>query len=213
MKKIKKEYYFITILLICFVSLTFFVVGGKTNSLDANVFNGVIKIENSFITKFLYIITNLASTIGIIVLIILTGIIFARKKALSDFKYVISNVCVGVFLMQVLKQIIKRARPSWKWIVQGGFSYPSGHTISSFALYGTLMLLVYKKVNGKYRKPLLIGFSLMIILTGFSRIYFGAHYLTDVLASIILGSMILLVSNVLMNKEFINDKNKDNKTI
>ena len=115
--------------------------------------------------------------------------------------------------MQVLKQIIKRVRPSWKWIVQGGFSYPSGHTISSFALYGTLMLLVYKKVNGKYRKPLLIGFSLMIILTGFSRIYFGVHYLTDVLASVLLGSIILLVSNVLMNKEFINDKNKNNKTI
>lgn len=213
MKKIKKEYYFITLLLICFVFLTFFVVGGKTNSLDENTFNSIIKIENSFITKFLYIITNLASTIGIIVLVILTGVIFLRKKALSDFKYVISNVCVAVILMQVLKQIIKRVRPSWKWIVQGGFSYPSGHTISSFALYGTLMLLVYKKVNGKYRKPLLIGFSLMIILTGFSRIYFGVHYLTDVLASIILGSMILLVSNVLMNKEFINDKNKDNKTI
>ncbi len=213
MKKIKKEYYFITLLLICFVFLTFFVVGGKTNSLDENTFNSIIKIENSFITKFLYIITNLASTIGIIVLVILTGVIFLRKKALSDFKYVISNVCVAVILMQVLKQIIKRVRPSWKWIVQGGFSYPSGHTISSFALYGTLMLLVYKKVNGKYRKPLLIGFSLMIILTGFSRIYFGVHYLTDVLASVLLGSIILLVSNVLMNKEFINDKNKNNKTI
>ena len=213
MKKIKKEYYFIKLLLICFVFLTFFVVGGKTNSLDENTFNSIIKIENSFITKFLYIITNLASTIGIIVLVILTGVIFLRKKALSDFKYVISNVCVAVILMQVLKQIIKRVRPSWKWIVQGGFSYPSGHTISSFALYGTLMLLVYKKVNGKYRKPLLIGFSLMIILTGFSRIYFGVHYLTDVLASVLLGSIILLVSNVLMNKEFINDKNKNNKTI
>lgn len=213
MKKIKKEYYFITLLLICFVFLTFFVVGGKTNSLDENTFNSIIKIENSFITKFLYIITNLASTIGIIILVILTGVIFLRKKALSDFKYVISNVCVAVILMQVLKQIIKRVRPSWKWIVQGGFSYPSGHTISSFALYGTLMLLVYKKVNGKYRKPLLIGFSLMIILTGFSRIYFGVHYLTDVLASVLLGSIILLVSNVLMNKEFINDKNKNNKTI
>ena len=60
MKKIKKEYYFITLLLICFVFLTFFVVGGKTNSLDENTFNSIIKIENSFITKFLYIITNLA---------------------------------------------------------------------------------------------------------------------------------------------------------
>ena len=57
--------------------------------------------------------------------------------------------------MKVLKHIIKRIRPSWKWIVQSGFSYPSGHTISAVLLYGTLILLVYKKVHGKYRKPLM----------------------------------------------------------
>ena len=109
--------------------------------------------------------------------------------------------------------MIKRVRPSWKWIIQGGFSYPSGHTICAFVFYGTLMLLIYKKVKGKYKKPLLIGFSLMIFLTGFSRIYFGAHYLTDVLASVILGLIILIISNMFMNKEFKSDKNKDRKTI
>ena len=115
--------------------------------------------------------------------------------------------------MEVLKLIIKRVRPSWKWIVQSGFSYPSGHTISAFLLYGTLFLLVYKKVNGKFKNFLLIGFCLMIILTGFSRIYFGAHYLSDVLASIILGFIILIISNQFMNMEFNNDKNKNRKTI
>ena len=48
----------------------------------------------------------------------------------------------------------------------------------------------------------------MIFLIAISRIYFGAHYLTDVLASIILGSAILIISNSLMNKEFKNDKNR-----
>ena len=54
----------------------------------------------------------------------------------------------------------------------------------------------------------------MIILTGLSRIYFGAHYLTDVIASIILGTIILIISSMIMNKEYgSNDKNKDRKTI
>ena len=48
----------------------------------------------------------------------------------------------------------------------------------------------------------------MIILTGISRVYFGVHYLTDVLASVILGSIILIISNIFMNKEFNDDKNK-----
>lgn len=213
MKKIRKEYYFIAILLMLFILLTIFVINGKVDIIDEGFFNNVIKLKGNGITKFLYVITNLASTAGIFALLGITSVIFLKHKAFSDFKYVIANVSIGVVLMQVLKNIIKRVRPSWKWIVQGGFSYPSGHTISALLLYGTLMLLVYKKVHGKFRKPLLICFSLMIILTGLSRIYFGAHYLTDVVASLILGSIILIISNIFMNKEFNNDKNKDRKTI
>lgn len=213
MKKIKREYYFISILLILFILLTVFVVSGKANTIDETVFNSIIKLKGNVITNILYVITHLASTVGIFALLAITAIIFLRHKAFSDFKYVIVNVSVGALLMQVLKSIIKRVRPSWKWIVQGGFSYPSGHTISALLLYGTLMLLVYKKVRTKARKPLLIGFSFMIILTGLSRIYFGAHYLSDVLGSLILGFIILIISNGFMNKEFNNDKNKDRKTI
>lgn len=213
MKKIRKEYYFIAILLMLFILLTIFVINGKVDIIDEGFFYNIIKLKGNGITKFLYVITNLASTAGIFALLGITSVIFLKHKAFSDFKYVIANVSIGVVLMQVLKNIIKRVRPSWKWIVQGGFSYPSGHTISALLLYGTLMLLVYKKVHGRIRKPLLICFSLMIILTGLSRIYFGAHYLTDVVASLILGSIILIISNMFMNKEFNNDKNKDRKTI
>ncbi len=213
MRKIKGEYYFIAVLLICFIVLTIFVTGGKTSVLDESAFNSLIRLESDTLTKILYFITNLASTFGIIILLIITGIIFLKRKHFSDFKYVLINVGSGVILMQVLKTIIKRIRPSWKWIIQGGFSYPSGHTISALLLYGTLMLLVLKEVKGRKRVPLVILFSLMILLTGISRIYFGAHYLTDVLASLILGTIILIISDIFMNKEFNNDKNKDNKTI
>ncbi len=213
MKKVKKEYYFITIFLVLFILLTMFVINGKTDLFDESFYNNIIKIKGNVITKFLYVITNLASTIGIVALLGITSFVFLKHKAFSDFKYVIGNVSVGVILMQVLKNIVKRSRPSWKWIVQGGFSYPSGHTISALLLYGTLMLLVYKKVHGRARKPLIIGFSLIILLTGLSRIYFGAHYLTDVIASLILGVIILIISNMFMNREFNNDKNKGRKAI
>ena len=208
MKKIKKEYYFIAVLLICFIVLTLFVAFGKMDAFDERVFNAIIKSKNVPLTEFLRVITHLASTVGIITLTLVTGILFYRRKSLSDFKYVVLNVGTGVILMEVIKNIIKRVRPAWKWIVQGGFSYPSGHTISAFMLYGTLMLLIYKKVHVRLRKPLLILSGLMIILTGLSRVYFGAHYLTDVLASLLLGTVVLIISNMFMNKEFKSDKNK-----
>lgn len=213
MKRLRKEYYFISVLLILFIVLTIFVVGGKTSVIDEAFFNNVIKIENNVLTKILYVITNIGSTIGVVIILILLAIFFMRRKSLSDFKYILVNVSIGVILMKVLKHIIKRIRPSWKWIVQSGFSYPSGHTISAVLLYGTLILLVNKKIKGKYKKTLISFFSIMIFLISISRIYFGVHYLTDVVASLILGSIILIISNSFMNKEFLNDKDNDRKTI
>ena len=211
MKKIRKEYYFIALLLICFITLTLFVTFGKTYAFDENAFNTIIKIKNVPLTEFLRVITHMASTIGIISLLLLVSIIFYRKKAFSDFKYVFINVASGILLRNLITIIVRRTRPVWKWIDQDGFCYPSGHTISAFLLYGTLFLLVYKKVHGKFRKPLLVGFTLMAILTGISRIYFGAHYVTDVVGSMLLGIIILIISNMFMNKEFNSGNNKIKK--
>lgn len=213
MKKIKKEYYFIAVLLILFILLTILVSANKTMKLDESVFNRLITIKNKPITETLRVITHLASTIGTIVIGGILGIVFLARKKLSDFKYVVINVALGAGSMYVIKHIIKRIRPAWKWIVQDGFSYPSGHTICSMLLYGTLILLVAKIIKGKKKNILIALLSLMIVLTGVSRIYFGAHYLTDVVASLILGSIILIVSNMFMNREFNSDKDKVNKTI
>lgn len=209
MKKIRKEYYLIAILLICFFLLTLFVVGGKTDLIDEHVFKGVIGLKNNILTNVLYVITNIGSTIGVVCVLLIIAVVFIRKKSFSDFKYVVFNVGIGVILMKTLKHIIRRIRPSWKWITQAGFSYPSGHTISAILLYGTLILLVNKKVKGKLKTPLIAFLSLMIFLISISRIYFGVHYLTDVIASLILGTIILIISNMIMNKEFLSDKNKN----
>ena len=213
MKKIKKEYYFISILLIVFIVLTLFVVKGTFDSIDEFIFNNIIKLKSESLTFFLKIITHLASTVSVIILLFIIALIFIRRKIFSSFKYVITNVSLGVLFMKIIKHLIKRVRPSWKWIVQGGFSYPSGHTISALLLYGTLCLLISKKLSGTKRKVLMIFCVIMIILTALSRVYFGVHYLSDVIASTLFGSIILIVSNIFMNKEFNNDKDKNRKTI
>lgn len=201
MKRIKKEYYLIAVLLILFGILTLFVINNLTNNLDTFLFNSIIKIKNNPLSKVLYAITMIGSELGVLSVLILTLIIFFRIKKLSYIKYVIINVGLGAILMESIKHIVKRIRPSWKWIVQGGFSYPSGHTISALLLYGTLILLVYKFMKGKKRDLLIIFFTLMILFISVSRIYFGAHYFTDVLASFLLGIPILIISNSFINKE------------
>lgn len=213
-KKYKKECLWILVLLAAFLVLTYFVVTSKTSKIDEDAFNLLIKLKCKPVTGILYVITKIGSSLGVAIVLLISLIPFIKTKKLSDFKYVLINTMLGVLLMKGIKEIVRRTRPSWKWIRQGGYSYPSGHTISAVLLYGTLLLIVNKNVHGKLRKPLIVFLSIMMFLIPISRIYFGVHYLTDVLASTILGIIILIITNIIMDKEYyIHDKNKDRKTI
>lgn len=213
-KKYKKECLWILVLLVAFLVLTYFVVTSKTSKIDEDTFNLLIKLKCKPVTGILYVITKIGSSLGVAIVLLISLIPFIKTKKLSDFKYVLINTMLGVLLMKGIKEIVRRTRPSWKWIRQGGYSYPSGHTISAVLLYGTLLLIVNKNVHGKLRKPLIVFLSIMMFLIPISRIYFGVHYLTDVLASTILGIIILIITNIIMDKEYyIHDKNKDRKTI
>ena len=210
----KRKIVLIVILLVLFFILTGLVVTGKMDVLDKSLFELLIKLKCKPLTNVLYVITEIGSTIGVIIVLITSLISFIKTKKLSDFKYVLMNTIIGVLLMKGIKEIVRRVRPSWKWIKEGGYSYPSGHTISAVLLYGTLLLIVSKNVQGKLRKPLIAFLSIMMILIPISRIYFGVHYLTDVLASVILGFIILITTSIIMDKEYyIRDKNKNRKTI
>lgn len=210
----KRKIVLIVILLVLFFILTGLVVTGKMDVLDKSLFELLIKLKCKPLTNILYVITEIGSTIGVIIVLITSLISFIKTKKLSDFKYVLMNTIIGVLLMKGIKEIVRRVRPSWKWIKEGGYSYPSGHTISAVLLYGTLLLIVSKNVQGKLRKPFIAFLSIMMILIPISRIYFGVHYLTDVLASVILGFIILIITSIIMDKEYyIRDKNKNRKTI
>ena len=70
-------------------------------------------------------------------------------------------------------------------------SFPSGHTIASFEAAGVLMLN-----NKKLGIPALV----LAILIAFSRMYLFVHYPTDVLVSVVLGTLFAILANYLVNK-------------
>ena len=138
--------------------------------------------------KSVTILGNTATIIGLLVILL----IFIKDK----YRYMLgSSALVTVLVNQLLKHIIMRPRPDHlRLIKQGGYSYPSGHSMISVAVYGFLIYYVYHNVKNKYLKVTLICLlSLLIILIGISRIYVGVHYPSDVLGGYILSLLILIL--------------------
>lgn len=162
------------------------------NTIDNAIYEAIIKIMNSNITAGMIFISFLGSAITLITLAI-ASIFLLKDKKYS--KLIILNLTLSFILNKVLKLIIARPRPSrLRLVIESGYSFPSGHSMVSFAFYGFLIYLISKNLkNKKIKYPLIALLSLLILLIGISRIYLGVHYVTDVLGGYIIGLIYLIV--------------------
>ena len=101
-----------------------------------------------------------------------------------------TTVFGGMLLNKFLKLAFYRPRPRFDDPILSltGYSFPSGHTMAATVLYGVLAVLLVTKIKRKRSRVLVaLAASLLIALVGFSRMYLGAHYLSDVLGAIAEG--------------------------
>ena len=162
---------------------------------DTSVHDFVSDFESPLLTEIFKFISFLSSAPFLAILSILLFFIFKNKKygLLS-----LVNLIFVALLNQFLKFIFSRPRPfEWMLTEESGYSFPSGHAMVSSAFYGMLIYLIWQtKINKKYKIILTIILSILIFLIGFSRIYLGVHYTSDVIAgfAISLGYLIIATS-------------------
>lgn len=71
---------------------------------------------------------------------------------------------------------------------EASYSFPSGHALASTAIYGTIALMVARRLRRRWARWLVVaGTGLLLLVIGVTRLYLGAHYFTDVLAGWALG--------------------------
>lgn len=125
---------------------------------------------------------------GVTVLSIITaasaGFLLALRK--HHAMWLVVGAAVGALVLSsLLKGIIQRDRPSVVPHLSHvqTYSFPSGHSMLSAAVYLTLGVLLARFVKGWRIKAYLIGVALLLtFLVGVSRVFVGVHYPTDVLA-------------------------------
>ena len=162
---------------------------------------------SDFATPIAKFITNFGGAIFIILLtVILIAVIKNKKIGLS----ILANLAIITILNQLLKRILQRPRPTeYRIIEESGYSFPSGHSMISMAFYGYLIYLIYKYVENKNVKWILISLlSILICLIGISRIYLGVHYTSDVLGGFLISISYLVIYISAVNNVFCRKKEK-----
>jgi undecaprenyl-diphosphatase len=138
---------------------------------------------------FFLIITDLAgryATIGIGLIVGLILLLYRQRLLLIS--WVVTQLG-GSLLNTGLKSIFQRARPEFEnpFLVEANWSFPSGHAMGSLIIYGMLTYLLVILLNRYLEKVILVIAVALILLIGFSRMYLGVHYFSDILAGYVAG--------------------------
>ncbi|WNB91434.1 phosphatase PAP2 family protein [Bacillus sp. NEB1478] len=193
--------YILSGLLLSFVSLNVFfelseeILEDERIRFDNVVIQYVTNLRGDTLTEVMKFITFLGSKTFLTVLLItsLLWLVIKRKDYWGAISYMIA-VAGGGLLNLALKHWFGRVRPEHSLIAEQGFSYPSGHSMGSLIYYGFLGYLVVRSQHGRGIKIVLtLAFILLILMIGFSRIYLGVHYPSDVLAGFSAGTVWLLL--------------------
>ena len=196
----KLKYIILIICLIIFILLSILVLNKRDFIIDSFIYSIIEKTINKSTTDAIKVLTYLGSAYPFILIIILS--LFVKNKKYC--KYLSINLILISIINVIMKSLFSRPRPlDISLVEEVGYSFPSGHTLTSMAFYGLLIYFVTKSNLSKRLKIILNTIlSLLILIVGLSRIYLGVHYFTDVIGGFLLAIIYLIIFiSVLENKK------------
>lgn len=193
--------------IIAFAFLTIFVKNTPYFFIDLSVSRIVQRISGEYFALLMYMLSFLGDHIGAMILIF-TGcaVLYFMKKPHQSFVLFFSSL--GITLLgYIIKFAVARPRPDPSLInnfteYTGKDSFPSGHVLFFIGYFGFLFYLTFVHVERKiWRTVILLILFILLILIGLSRIYLGAHWVSDVLGSYLIGfvwlfGVIVLYKNI-----------------
>ncbi|MGA8020888.1 MAG: VTT domain-containing protein [Desulfobacterales bacterium] len=138
-----------------------------------NAFVAITELVDSFVNIFL-------SCAVLAVLLI--------KRCFRTATFWALTVLGGLLGVQVLKWLIHLPRPVAIYHGASAYGFPSGHATMSVILYGFLAILLARGLAGAWRWGLFSTVIMISFVIGISRLYLGAHWLSDVLGGLLVGT-------------------------
>ncbi|MDH3329050.1 MAG: LssY C-terminal domain-containing protein [Desulfobulbaceae bacterium] len=162
---------------------------------DIRIANLFIYFRTDILTNIFNWITLLGKSQVVLVFIFTTVMVLWLWRS----KYYIFPLLISVTGSEAFtflgKLVFHRPRPEMAVYAEHSFSFPSGHATIAVAYYGFVAYLLLHFVQSWNKKVNILFTTFLIIISiGFSRIYLGVHYLSDVWSGYLVGSMWLIIA-------------------
>ncbi|MGI9049850.1 MAG: phosphatase PAP2 family protein [Rubrobacteraceae bacterium] len=178
--------------LVAFWGLAMAVTRGDTMSIDIALLWRIHSLFPAWLEGPMIAVTSLGYYSVVTVAFAIAAYLFHRSN--SKIYALFLPICAlgSVVLSTTLKNLDRRARPHLfhfpSYHGPSSYAFPSGHATIAVSFWGVLVLLVALRLDG-WRRWGLMGLGMvLVVLIGFSRLYLGVHYPTDVLGGYLLGT-------------------------
>lgn len=179
-------------LLIPFTIGLIFALTDFSKGFDTSVFHFLRENLSPALDLPLKILTTLGDPKSVIAIIVVLLLIPKVNKKVGLPAALITST--SWIINELVKIIISRPRPEFMLFEETSYSFPSGHAMNNTALYLTILFSLFSIVeNKKIKTVLCVVFTVLPFLIGASRVYFGVHYLTDVISGWSLGAFVAII--------------------
>ena len=175
------------ILTVLFIFIALFFNTKVAGSFEGWVYSESIEHMSPAVTLCAKVITHLGDTLAVLLVCLFLLIVPTLRKNYAA--PVIASTVLAASLNALLKLAFTRPRPDiLRLIAETDFSFPSGHAMINMALYGAIVILAWRFLQTKRMKiAITAGLTILVFAIGFTRVYLGVHYITDVIAGWCLG--------------------------
>lgn len=166
-----------------------------------NVITNYIQVPfDDQMTEFVTQLTFLGSVTWIVAVISVTSLFLVLLNRRPYAVYLILTSSCGGVINWGLKYIFQRERPDIAPLLSvSGYSFPSGHSMGSVILYGSLAIICMRLIQNKWITGLIWFMAFLVsFMIGLSRIYLGVHFPSDVVAGFVAGAAWLSISALVL---------------
>jgi undecaprenyl-diphosphatase len=142
-------------------------------------------------TTIFVLITDLGAPV-VALLGVIIAIFYSWRRQWLHVGVWLAALGGGEILNLLLKQLFARPRPVFvhPLLLETDYSFPSGHAMGSLIVYGMLAYFAVLALRTwRARVAVVCGVTLLVLLIGFSRLYLGVHYFSDVVAGYAAGGV------------------------